>query len=123
MGAPFHMNPTEPGSAAVFFADLILPLRFANVRRGVNYLDRGPRRPSYWGEVISRTGGMECFSGSTCEAAALLGLLGDYWRRQNEPSLRQLLPHLEALRENLTRVERTDKKDEQPLTEFVYPLS
>jgi hypothetical protein len=116
------MSSTENQSAAIFFADLLLPLRHANLRRGVAYLDRGPRRESYWGEVASRTGGIERLSASACDAAALLGSLGNYWVRRNEPSMLQLLPYLEALRQELTGAARADHQATQQLEEFNYPL-
>jgi hypothetical protein len=116
------MNSTKHRAAAIFFAELLLPLRLANLRRGVAYLDRGPRRESYWGEVLSRAGGLERHSHSACDAATLLASLGSYWARRNEPDLLQLLPHLEALRKELTGAARVDDQARQELTEFNYPL-
>jgi hypothetical protein len=114
------MNSTE-GPAAIFFAELLLPLHHANSRRGVVYLDRGQRRQSYWSAVQSRTGGLERLPGSACDAPALLVLLGNYWKARNAVNLPQLLPHLNALHQNLIGVERADEQDGR-LTEFVYPL-
>jgi hypothetical protein len=116
------MNPTENRSAAVFFAEMLLPLRHANVRRGAAYLDRGPRRQGYWGDVASRTGGMERLSGAACDPTALLGQLGNYWTQRNEPDLLQLLPYLERLREELVNTARADDQTGEPVTDFVYPL-
>jgi hypothetical protein len=115
------MSSTENTSAAIFYAELLLPLRHANLRRGVAYLDRGDRRQSYWGEVASRTGGMELLSKSGCDALALLGLLGSYWALRNDQSLMRLLPHLGALRRELAGDASINDQAEQ-LTEFVYPL-
>ena len=116
------MNSIERRCAVVFFADLLLPLRHANLRSGTVYLDRGPRRDSYWGAVSSRTGGMEKLSGSACGAAALLGSLGSYWAAHNEPALPKLLPYLENLRRELSGAAPGDLQAKEPLTEFVYPL-
>jgi hypothetical protein len=116
------MNSIKNTSATVFFAELLLSLRYANLRRGIAYLDRGPRRESYWGGIASRTGGVMRLPRSACGAANLLESLGEYWERQNEPSLRQLLPNLEALRRDLAGIARADEPGTQPLTEFVYPL-
>jgi hypothetical protein len=116
------MNPTENRSAAVFFAELLLPLRYANLRRGVVYLNRDHRRQSYWSEVASRTGGMERLSSHACGVPALLALLGSYWARRNEQNLQQLLPHLEALCQELIGAPRVDRQAEGQVTEFIYPL-
>jgi hypothetical protein len=116
------MNSTEIRSAAAFFAELLLPLRHANVRRGVAYLDRDPRRQGYWCDIASRTGGMERLSGAACDPAALLGRLGSYWGQRNEVDLLQLLPHLERLREELIGTVRGGDQAPQPVTDFIYPL-
>jgi hypothetical protein len=116
------MSSTENRSAAVFFAEMLLPLRHANARRGVAYLDRGRRRQGYWSDVASRTGGMERLSGAACDPTALLGQLGSYWTQRNEPDLLQVLPHLERLREELVGTAQGDDQIRQPVTDFVYPL-
>ena len=114
--------PTDDTRAEAMFADWLLPLGYANRRRGIAYLERGPRRQSYWAPVISRTGGLERLSGAGCEPAAMLASLGDYWKRTNEPSLPKLLPSLEELRQQLAGATPTKNPEEQGLTEFVYPL-
>src|SRR6516225_9587453 len=87
------MNSIERRLAATFFADLLLPLRHANLRRGIRYLDRSSKPPGYWGDIVSRTGGLERLSKSACDASVLLRLLGIYWQQNREPYLAQLLPH------------------------------
>jgi hypothetical protein len=116
------MNSIEHQSAALFYANLLLPLRYANLRRGVNYLYRGSPRQSYWGVVTSRTGGMQQLSGKCSDAVALLELLGRYWAQRDEADLLQLLPHLMQLHRQLTG--ETDPGDtaEPQLTEFTYPV-
>lgn len=116
------MNPTEIDPAAVFFADLLLSLHNDNRRRGIDYLDRGKRRASYWTGVASRTGGLALVGADACDAAALLGALGEYWSAQKETRLLLLLPHLKALRQNLVAPARADVPRETALPEFVYPL-
>jgi hypothetical protein len=116
------MNSIEHQLAAAFFANLLLPLRRANLRRGICYLNRASKQPSYWGEVVSRTGGLERLSNSACDASVLLSLLGSYWQRNREPDLPQLLPDLERLRQDLVDGGISNKPSEPEPTEFVYPL-
>ncbi len=113
------MNQTER-PAAIFFAEFLLPLRYANVRRGVAYLER-QKRPSYWSGIASRTGGMERFS--VCpDARALLASLGAYWAGRHEANLVQLLPHLEKMRQELMGAGRPAEPAEERLPDFIYPL-
>jgi hypothetical protein len=116
------MSSIENTFAAIFFAELLLPLRHANLRSNIAYLDRGRKRESYWSGIATRTGGIERLSSTGCNAAVLLGLLGSYWERSNERNLLQLLPHLERLRQELGSVASMSDQAEQ-LTEFIYPLS
>jgi hypothetical protein len=116
------MKPTENRSAEVFFAELLLPLHYANARRGIVYLDRDRQRPSHWGAVASRTGGMERLQSSACGMPGLLALLESYWARRNEGSLLQLLPDLQALGRELTGAKRVEDQAEEKLTDFIYPL-
>lgn len=113
------MNSTE-NKAAIFFADVLLPLRYANLRRGVAYLDRGPQRTSYWSDVASRTGGMQRLPEFSSDFS-MLGLLGKYWEQRNEGDLLRLLPLLGRLRQDVIATPTSDR-DAQPLTEFIYPL-
>jgi hypothetical protein len=116
------MNSIERRLAATFFADLLLPLRHANLRRGIRYLDRSSKPPGYWGDIVSRTGGLERLSKSACDASVLLRLLGIYWQQNREPYLAQLLPHLERLREDLIKAGISSGPSGPEPTEFVYPL-
>jgi hypothetical protein len=115
------MNSTDDRAAAIFFAEFLLPLAQANARKGVGYLDRGGRRPSYWQPVATRTGGLERLSSQGCGPSALLQRLGDYWAHGKEPELPQLLPPLEALRLELTDPDRP-QEPEGRLSDFVYPI-
>ena len=114
------MNPTENKAADVLFAEWLLPLRHANLRRRISYLDCEPRRESYWCGIASRTGGIERLS--TRSALALLALWAEYLTQRNDADLLQLLPALKALQQELTGAARGTEQAEQRLTEFVYPL-
>jgi hypothetical protein len=116
------LSSTEGRAAAIFFAEFLLPLAQANSRKGVVYLDRGGGRlSSYWQAVATRTGGLERLSGQSCCPSALLRRLGDYWACREEPDLPQLLPHLEALRRELTDPAHSEPPDYR-LNDFVYPM-
>src|ERR1700761_2373837 len=118
------MSSIETDAAAIFFANLLLPMRRANIRKGVNYLDYGEPRESYWRQVASRTGGMEALPAG-CDVGSLLGLLREYWMQRNDTALLLLLPHLESLHQELTAVAATtgNEATDAFLTEFAYPLS
>jgi hypothetical protein len=114
------MNSTEDQVAAAFFADVLLPLRYANLRGGTDYLDRGNRRSSYWSVVKSRTGGMQRLP--ACDVPSLLRLLGSYWQRGDAPILARMLPDLLELYRKLNAVPGDDGA-EPPVSDFVYPLA
>jgi len=114
------MNSTE-NKAAIFFANVLLPLRYANLRKGATYLDRGRHRTSYWSDIASRTGGMQQLSDSSADFSSVLGLLGKYWEQRNEGYLLRLLPLLAIIRQDLVATPASHH-DAKPLTEFVYPL-
>jgi hypothetical protein len=114
------MNSTE-NKASIFFADVLLPLHYANLRRGVAYLDRNRQRASYWSDIASRTGGMQRLSDPSADFSSVLGLLGKYWEQRNESTLLRLLPLIATFRQDLIAIPASDQ-DAQPLTEFVYPL-
>jgi hypothetical protein len=115
------MSRIESQAAAVFFADLLLPLRRARMRHGSTYLDWGTRRESYWSPIISRTGGMEQLSATQCSFSAALALLEKYWSEQNERDLLQLISHLDRLYRDLTAADLQQESAPTP-PEFVYPL-
>jgi hypothetical protein len=116
------MSSTNNRPAEIFFAELLLPLRYLKLRHGTAFLDRGQRRQSYWSEVSSRTGGMERLPKGAYDAAALLRLLEGYWTRRNEASLLKLLPHLERLRADLASGGPMEPQTTKRLLDFVYPL-
>jgi hypothetical protein len=116
------MSQTKNHLASIFFANLLLPLHFFNIRKGTNYLDRDACRSSYWGAVVSRTGGVAKVDIASCDAKALLVELGEFWLRNKDADLLCLVPHLEALRQGLADREEAKSDQESSLTEFVYPL-
>jgi hypothetical protein len=116
------VDSIEQRLAAVFYADLLLPLKRAYLRRDVDCPDRRLKRPSYWSAVASRTGGLQRLAESDCNASALLGLLGSYWEQNREIFFPQLLPHLELLRRDLMEAQLSIRPSEPELTEFMYPL-
>lgn len=116
------MSATEGQKARAFFADLLLPLKRANMRRDVRYLNCVRSADSYWGSIASRTGGVERLSNANCGGASLIGRLGRHWERQNDRDLPKLLPHLLALRQEIIGSPLADDEGETPEAEFVYPL-
>jgi hypothetical protein len=118
----FDMSQIDKVPAKCFFADLLLPLSYANARRNVCYLDRTAKSGSYWGPVVSRTGGLEKLTAESSSGPALLELLGQYWVKQNDRNLPKLLPYLVALRSEIVE-SHPDKANQEPrLSEFVYPI-
>jgi hypothetical protein len=114
------MSSTE-NAAAIFFADLLLPLHYARLRRGAAYLDRGSRRASYWAPVSSRTGGMERLSAEGYDAAALLALVGKFWETRKETDLLRLALYLETLCRELSGSVRAEQAPDR-VPDFIYPM-
>ena len=117
------MSSTDPQAAAVFHAELLLPLQRANLRKGVSYLEHGQPRASYWRDIASRTGGIEQLP-DTCDVHVLLDRLRAYWVQQNQATLLVLIPHLEKLQQDLKGVAAGggQRDADATLTEFVYPM-
>jgi hypothetical protein len=105
-----------------FFADLLLPLKYANTRRNVHYFSRIAPQAACWQPVISRTGGLQKLSASSSRGLALLELLGEYWVSQKDSNLPKLLPYLVTLRRELVESLPAGDEQEPRLTEFVYPI-
>jgi hypothetical protein len=116
------MNQTDKLAAQIFFADLLLPLGRANIRKDVHYLNCDRSKASYWQPVVSRTGGMERLSAESSSGPALIELLGQYWREHNDANLPKLIPYLIELRSEIVG-SRPPQEEEQPyLSDFVYPI-
>jgi hypothetical protein len=116
------MSQIDEGPAKFFFADLLLPLKQANVRRNLHYLSRTAKSGSYWETVVSRTGGLERLTAASSTGSALLGLLGQYWVKQTDKNLPKLLPYLVALRREIVESHPVEDNQELRLSEFVYPI-
>ncbi len=115
------MHRTERVDARSFFADFLLPLKRANMRKNIQYLDRVRPRDSYWETTVSRTNGLEQLP-TIRGATSLLEVLGTYWEMQNDRNLSKLLPYLLALRVEISESLSADDERETPPVEFVYPL-
>jgi hypothetical protein len=116
------MSQTDGEPARSFFADLLMPLRHANHRRHVSYLDDGPQEETYWRRVTSRTGGLQKLSAADCGGAALIELLAPYWAAQSDLYLPKLLPRLQELRCDVLASRSDQHAEEARLPEFVYVL-
>ena len=115
------MNPTDANPEAVFFADWLLPLSQANLRRRVAYLKREDDAESYWEPVVSRGDGLQHLTPNACRAPALLGALDQYWERTDATGLRRLTPELRKLTREMASGP-SGKRDDGVVAEFVYPL-
>lgn len=116
------MSQIDGVPAKVFFADLLLPLKHANTRRNVLYLNRTAKAGSYWEPVVSRTGGLEKLTAASSGGSALLELLGRYWVKENDKNLPKLIPYLVELRRQIVESQPVQDNQEPRLTEFVYPI-
>ena len=116
------MSRTESQPASVFYADNLLPLRMANARQRLNYLDQDSARPSFWADTATRTGGYARVDPSQTDVAGLLKALGDYWNKRGETRLLQLLPDLMDLHHRLT--ENAPPPDEKSghVVDYMYPM-
>jgi hypothetical protein len=109
-------------AAAVFFAEYLLPLRMANVRARLNYLDQEGGRASYWAPIATRTGGSARVDPARTDVAALLDSLGDYWRQQGETRLPKLLPELVELHRRLAEAATQRNETSEPVIDYMYPM-
>jgi len=96
-----------------FFADLLLPLKRANMRKGVYYL-RLLQGESSWGNIASRTNGLEKLSIARGGAVGILELLGQYWATQDDRNLPKLIPELLALRQKIMEPLQRESERETP---------
>ena len=116
------MPPTDDVSPETVFANLLLPLKRANQRRSATYFSLGPDRnaETYWGGVVSRTGGVTQVKFD--ETTDALHSLEAYWSSRGENLLSKTLPELRALQETILAVKTSTRDAEQSVPEFVYPL-
>ena len=108
------MSPTDttadsegPGrrEARNFFAEWLLPLKHARLRRGQHYFPTAPdaQVQSYWQAPVSRGGGLQRCPLTEADASALLAALSPYWLAQGDADLSMLGEALESLRQQLTQ--------------------
>lgn len=118
------MSLTDEVSSDLYFADLLLSLKHAKLRRDEHFFAAGETQgaESYWEDVTTRTGGVGRVPVMARDGAAMLELLGRYWDARGEAHLTRLLPGLEALRRQLTSAAPEAKEQATRLTDFVYPL-
>ncbi len=115
------MNPTDANPEAVFFADWLLPLSQANLRRRVAYLKREGDAESFWEPVVSRGGGVQRLAPDARDVPALLSALDQYWERADTTGLRRLTPELRKLTRAMAKAASVPR-DDGVVAEFVYPL-
>jgi len=116
------MSPTDRIRPDSFFAEVLLPLRYANLRRRVSYLQREVGAAGNWCPVVSRTGGLERLSAENAGAAAMIERLGRHWELEGDPHLPKLVPLLQDLRRELFETRPAYANTEPELPEFVYTM-
>ncbi len=124
------MNRTETDAtdaAAVFYAEFLLPLRMANRRARLNYLDqqggKTAGQPSYWAAIATRNGGDERVEAGQTDVAAMLDKLGAHWQQQGEDRLLQLLPYLAEMARGMNGRNAPIASIDETLPDFIYPMA
>lgn len=120
------MSPTDDTTAADddrrearnFFAEWLLPLKHARLRRHQHYFETmpDPQAPSYWQTPASRGGGVQRCPLAEADASALLAALPPHWLAQGDADLAMLAEALESLRQQLAQ-------DANPATSMDRPRS
>ena len=127
------MNPTDAADegsghreAQSFFAEWLLPLKHARLRRGQHYFQSVPdaTAPSYWQSPESRSGGLQRCSLAEADASALLAALAPHWLAQGDADLAMLSEALESLRQQLSRQADCVSSSDKPRSPSysAYPL-
>ena len=118
------MNPIDEPGPETFFADVLLPLRQARLRRGLEYFPRGTdaQAASYWEPVATRTGGLRCHSMTDAEGSALLAALAEHWLGSGDADLASLLDEIEALRKRLHEAAPPETARASAPSYSAYPL-
>ncbi|MGM9485733.1 hypothetical protein [Ideonella sp. YS5] len=127
------MNPTDTADdpsgrreAQSFFAEWLLPLKHARLRRGQHYFQIVPANtaPTYWQTPESRSGGLQRCSLAEADASALLAALAPHWLAQGDADLAMLSDALESLRQQLTREADSVPSSDKPRSPSysAYPL-
>ena len=117
------MSSTDPTDADRFFAAMLLSLRHAMTRRGQSFFPSAPdpKAESYWQPVATRTSGVQELPAEH-DGAAMLRLLGDYWRSKGDAPMTRMLAELEKLRQSTMTVSEAKKDEVTEVTDFVYPM-
>jgi hypothetical protein len=127
------LSPTETADedsshreAKNFFADWLLPLKHARLRRGQRYFQTKPdaATASYWQPTTSRSGGLQRCPLAEADASALLAALPQHWLAEGDADLAMLSDALESLRQQLTREADSAPSTEGPRSPSysAYPL-
>jgi hypothetical protein len=116
------LSRTDRVAPEFFFAELLLPLKRSSARKGIHFLALERAAESYWGPVVTRTGGLERLSAGACGGDAMLERLREYWHARGEANLLKLLPYLVALRRDLLAGPPAKAVSGGEVNDFVYPL-
>ncbi|MCX7379907.1 MAG: hypothetical protein NT133_00475 [Alphaproteobacteria bacterium] len=112
------MPQIENITPEAFHADLLVPLKRANMRRGTQYftLEADPAMASYWQQPASRSGGI-----ARAEASALDDLAA-FWQASGEVMLPRIIEELRALQASILANRPVLLDKGTPVSDFVYPL-
>ena len=109
-----------------FFAEWLLPLKHARLRRHQHYFQAMPdsQAQSYWQAPASRAGGLQRCALTEADASALLAALSPHWLAQGDADLAMLADALESLRQQLAQeADPTTSMDRPRAPSYsAYPL-
>jgi hypothetical protein len=112
--------------ACNFFAEWLLPLKHARLRRHQHYFQTMPdaQAPSYWQAPASRGVGLQRCPLAEADASALLAALSPYWLAQGDADLAMLADALESLRQQLAQDANSAASMDRPRSPSysAYPL-
>lgn len=117
------MSLIDEISPETVFFDVLVPLKQANLRRGISYFALGPdtQRQTYWEAVATRTSGMTRVPAARPEADLLNGL-ATHWSEHGETLLMRALPALRQLQRMILDARSTQSEAPQAVSHFIYPL-
>lgn len=128
------MSPTDTNPADVsladdrpareFFADWLLPLKHARLRRGLRFFELLPDQTlaSYWAEPVSRSGGVQHCPLAEADASALIAALAPHWLALGQDELLTLSEPLEALRQQQAQAPAPAADARRVPSYSAYPL-
>jgi len=112
--------------ACNFYAEWLLPLKHARLRRGQHYFHARPdaQIPSYWLAPASRSGGIQRCPLQEADPGGLLAALAPHWLAQGDADLAMLSEALESLRQQLTQDAEPSSGVDRPRSPSysAYPL-